>query len=63
MEETVESEVVETVEEREERARQAEREFERAKLPESVGDWERAIMASPNNSELWLRYSVFHITR
>jgi len=28
----------------------------------SVSDWERAILASPNNSELWLRYSAYHIT-
>ena len=51
----------ETTEETEEKARQAERDFEKAKLPENVSEWERAILSSPNNSELWLRYSAFHI--
>ena len=51
-----------TTEEIEEQGRQAEREAEQAKLPDSVDGWERAIIASPNNSELWLRYAAHHIT-
>ena len=55
--ETAVSEKVESVEEAEERARQAERDLESAKLPEDVSGWERALLATPNNSEVWLRYS------
>ena len=51
-----------TTEEIEEQGWQAEREAEQAKLPDSVDGWERAIIASPNNSELWLRYAAHHIT-
>ena len=45
----------------EDKAREAEREMEKSKLPEDVSGWERAIVAAPNNSEIWLRYSAFHI--
>ena len=51
-----------TLEEVEETQREAEREMETAKLPEDVSGWERACIAAPNNSEVWLRYSTFHIT-
>ena len=51
-----------TVDEAEQSAREAEREMEAAKLPEDISGWERAIIAAPNNSEVWLRYSTFHIT-
>ena len=51
-----------TREEMEDQSRQAERESEQAKLPDSVDGWERALIASPNNSELWLRYAAHHIT-
>jgi len=49
-------------EEIEEEARQAERAAETSQMPDSVGAWERAVIASPNNSEVWLRYVAYHIT-
>ena len=51
------SEKILSVEEVEEKAREAERDLESAKLPEDVSGWERAVLATPNNSEVWLRYS------
>ena len=51
-----------TTDEMEDASRQAERDAEQAKLPDNVDGWERAIIASPNNSELWLRYAAHHIT-
>ena len=51
-----------SLEEMEDSAREAERDLEVARLPEDVSGWERAVLAAPNNSEVWLRYSSFHIT-
>jgi len=50
-----------SLEEIEDKAREAEREMEKSKLPEDVSGWERAVITAPNNSEIWLRYSAFHI--
>ena len=51
-----------SLEEMEDSAREAERDLEVPRLPEDVSGWERAVLAAPNNSEVWLRYSSFHIT-